>query len=146
MIRLNGLLLTAGFLILAPSLGRGDDKQELASLQGKWTVVSVERDGKADPKWAEALRTMDGHKYTILLKDCEKVSGTYTIDPGKKPRAMDITPSGGTFKGKVLPAIYQVEGGKLKICFDGTGKERPTEFLSKLGSGWVLAIHERAKP
>lgn len=144
--RLLRVLGTAGLMVWSVGLIQADDKQEQAALQGKWAVVSVEREGKADAKWVDALRTMDGNKYTIVLKDGEKVGGAYTIDSAKKPHAMDITPAGGTFKGKVLPAIYVVEGDTLKICFDGTGKERPTEFVSKPGSGWVLAVHKRAKP
>ena len=37
-----------------------------------------------------------------------------------------------------------VEGDTLKICVDLSGKERPTEFKTKPGSGFVLSVFKRA--
>jgi uncharacterized protein (TIGR03067 family) len=137
-------VVTAG--LFAPAANQGDDaRKELEQLQGKWAVVSVERDGKADERWKDAVRTIEGNKYVLAPKEGAKVEGTFKIDPVKKPKVFDSEPAGGQYKGKTLLGIYAVEGDTLKICFAEPGKDRPTEFASKPGSGWVLAVHKREK-
>jgi uncharacterized protein (TIGR03067 family) len=141
--RMLTLLLALGLTWVARADGV---EQELKALQGKWGIVSVERDGKVDAKWKDGVRLMEGDKYTLTPKEGAAVTGRYKIDPGKKPKAIDIMPDAGQFKGKTLPGIYVIEGDVLKICFAAEeGKERPTEFVSRPGSGHILAVHKREK-
>jgi uncharacterized protein (TIGR03067 family) len=125
---------------------RAEDKKALEAIQGKWTILSVERDGKADAKWTDGVRLMEGDKYTLTPKDGTPVSGTFKLDPSKTPKTIDFVPGAGQFKGKTLAGIYALEGDTLKICFaTEEGKPRPTEFTSKPGSGTMLAIHKKIK-
>ena len=41
--------------------------------------------------------------------------------------------------------IYQIDDDTRKLCFAPSGKDRPTEFSSKPGSGHFLVIFERVK-
>jgi hypothetical protein len=41
--------------------------------------------------------------------------------------------------------IYEFDGDKLKVCFDATGKKRPTEFKSPPGSETFVNVHKRVK-
>jgi hypothetical protein len=51
----------------------------------------------------------------------------------------------GPSKGAVMLGIYEFEGDTLKVCFDPTGKKRPTEFKSEPGSGNFVNVHKRVK-
>ncbi len=132
------LLFAAGLTMSAVAADTKDDK-----LEGKWSVVSVERDGKVDEKWTDGVRTMKDGKYELTPKKGDAVTGGYKIvDASAKLKEIDFTPDGGQFKGKTLQGIYAIDGDTLKICFAEPDKDRPTEFTSK---GSVLAIHKRAK-
>ena len=48
-------------------------------------------------------------------------------------------------KGKTTLSIYEIEGDTLKICSVEPGKDRPTEFSSKPGSGHFLRVFKREK-
>jgi len=82
----------------------------------------------------------------LTPKDGKAISGAFKVDATKKPKTMDMTPSEGRYKDKTLLGIYELDGDTLKICFAEPGKDRPTDFTSKAGSGVVLAIHKREKP
>jgi uncharacterized protein (TIGR03067 family) len=139
------LSVLAASLILVWGAG-AQDKKELEKLEGKWIVVSVERDGKADESLKDAVRVNTADRYTLTPKDGKAIAGTFKIDPATKPKSMDMMPGEGRYKGMTLLGIYDLEGETLKICFAEPGKERPKEFTSKPGSGVVLAVHHRAKP
>lgn len=129
-------------VLFAASLALAADAKDEA-LEGKWKVVSVERDGKANEMLTDAIRTMKDGKYELKPKTGDTVTGGYKIvDAKAKPKTIDFTPDGGQFKGKTLLGIYAIDGDTLKICFAEPGKDRPTEFTSK---GCVLAVHKREK-
>jgi uncharacterized protein (TIGR03067 family) len=67
------------------------------------------------------------------------------IDPSKKPKHSDATFTEGELTAKTL-GIYEVDGDNMKICYGLPGKDRPTEFSSKPGSGQVLIVYKRDKP
>jgi uncharacterized protein (TIGR03067 family) len=140
------LLLALLVVGCAVSAGRSaQDKKDADKLEGKWVVVSVERDGKADDTLKGAIRVHKGNQYALTPKDGKTIAGAFKIDPSKKPATMDLTPADGRYKDKTLLGIYELTGDTLKICFAEPGKDRPTDFASKAGSGTVLAIHQRAK-
>jgi uncharacterized protein (TIGR03067 family) len=136
-----GTVLTTGVLLVSGVLAQ--DKKEIEKLEGKWVVVSAERDGKAWDTVKGAVRVNTGDKYVLTPKEGKGIPGTMKIDPSKKPKTMDMSSTEGNFKDKTLLGIYEVDGDTLRICFAEPGKERPTEFASK--AGVVLVIHKREK-
>ena len=56
-----------------------------------------------------------------------------------------MKPSSGRYKDKTLQGIFMIDGDTLTVAFSEPGKDRPTAFESKDGSGVVVAVHTRAK-
>jgi uncharacterized protein (TIGR03067 family) len=124
-------------------------KKDLAALAGTWVPVSVEIDGrKLGDEELKGVAVTYGASGKISVRRGDKVigEGTFKIDPGKKPKAIDYKQtSEGEDKGKTALGIYEVEGDTLKLCTVPEGKERPAEFSSKPGSGHYLRVYKREK-
>ena len=122
-------------------------KKDRAEYEGTWQVVSVEMNGKKTA--AEDARKItvlnQGDTWIVQVEGKEVARGTSKIDPTKKPKTIDFTPTKGSDQGKVFLGIYAIEGNSRKLCFAEPGKARPTEFVSKPGREHCLVIFERVK-
>jgi uncharacterized protein (TIGR03067 family) len=104
---------------------------DLDKLQGKWIAAGGEYRGAVTDE--EATRQA-AHRFVIkgknfewftALSDKPFMKGTFEIDPGKKPKELDLTVErdGKTVKGK---CIYDL--GKDTWMFNYGEMARPTEF------------------
>jgi len=134
------LLPLAGLLPAADDTG----KAELGKLKGTWQRVSAEVNGKkANPMELEkTFLIIEGDRYTLQTPDGVR-KGTLKIDPSKSPKQIDIVSAGGPNKGKTLHGIYELKGATLRYCVAEPGKDRPTEFTGKAGSGCGLFVSKR---
>jgi uncharacterized protein (TIGR03067 family) len=132
-------------LVVAGDAKEDAAKKDLDALQGKWSVVSLTRDGTVEPISKDAVRVITGGNYTMKLHPLLTIKGKYEIDPTTSPKNMETVASTGPNKDKRLLGIYELDGDSLKICYAAPGKDRPTEFSSKAGSGWILTVHKRLK-
>jgi uncharacterized protein (TIGR03067 family) len=138
------------FVVLALVLpfalyARADDARD--TLQGTWLPSAAELAGKPFPeeiRKAIKLVVKDG-TYTVTVgKETDR--GTVKLNPSAKPKAMDITGTDGPNKGKTYLAIYERDGDTLRVCYDLSGKGRPTEFKTKEGTALYLVTYKREKP
>jgi uncharacterized protein (TIGR03067 family) len=142
------VLLGAG---LAARPAAADDKSDAAKkdsdkLQGTWTFVSMEMDGQPAPKGDDPQTiTFKGDTFTVKVGDKVVQAGMQTLDPTKKPKAVDSPVTEGEGKGTTMLGIYELDGDNLKACFDTAGKKRPTEFKTAAGSGHMLVVLKRAE-
>ena len=70
-------------------------------------------------------------------------AGTHKFDPDKKPPQVDAVVTEGEDKGNTMLGIYELKGDTMKVCFDPTGKERPTSFTPN--EGQFGGVVKRAK-
>jgi uncharacterized protein (TIGR03067 family) len=123
----------------------GDEGKE--TLEGVWLPRTAELGGKAFPdEVRKAIRLeIKGDQYTVMV-GAQADRGTCKLDPSTNPKALEITGTEGPNKGKTIPAIYERKGDTLRICYDLSGKGRPTEFKSTEGSQLFLVEYQREKP
>ena len=138
-----------GILLLAvgdPGVAQ-DAKKETAQLEGEWTMVSGEIDGQSMPEEMRktARRVVKDGETTVTIGDRLFMKARFSIDPAKKPKTIDYTMTGGPTEGKTQLGIYELDGDTVKFCFSAPGKDRPTEFTTKEGSGRTLSVWKRAK-
>ena len=136
-------------MILFTAAARSQDAaDERKLLQGTWVPVAAEL--SENPLDEATLKTMklvvEEDKYAITVGKSPFDKGTTSIDPAAKPKTMDIVGTEGPNKGKTFLAIYELNGDTLRICYDLTGKARPTEFKTRKGELLFLATYKRAKP
>jgi uncharacterized protein (TIGR03067 family) len=148
MIRLiPSVAILALFLATTVSADEKSDA-ELKALVGKWKVEKAELGGKDITEHLKDLKfeIRAGGKYTVEVGE-EKDEGSFTVEPGKTPKAMDVKPTGGPHKGKLVKAIYKLDGNALNICydFDTESGKRPEKFESKEGTMLLLITYKRAK-
>ena len=117
------------------------------AIQGTWLPAAAELGGKMLPdKVRETIRLVikDG-KYKATVGEVVD-QGTVKLNAAAKPKKMDITGTDGPNKGKTIPAIYELDGHTLRICYDLSGKSHPTEFKTKEGTQLYLVNYKREKP
>jgi uncharacterized protein (TIGR03067 family) len=122
----------------------GDTKED--TLQGTWLPAAAELGGKTFPD--EVRKTIKlvikDDKYTVTVgKQVDQ--GIMKLMPSATPKAMDITGIEGPNKGKMFPAIYERKGNTLRICYDLSGKKRPTKFKTEVGTRLFLVEYKRQK-
>jgi uncharacterized protein (TIGR03067 family) len=133
-------------LILAwsPAAWSADDKGD--TIQGTWVPSAAELGGKTFPD--EVRKTiklvLKGDQYTVTV-GTQADRGTCKLDPSAKPKALDITGTDGPNKGRRILAIYDRDGDTLRVCYDLSGKGRPTEFSTKAGTTLFLVTYKREK-
>ena len=120
-----------------------DDTKEV---QGSWTPVKADLGGQPMP---EAVLKgislkLDGGKYEVSVGGAPD-KGNYILDSTSKLKGMIITGKEGPNIGKTFPAIYELNGETLRICYDLSGAKRPTEFKTSAGTQLYLVTYNRKK-
>ncbi len=147
---LRRVLFVCAAFCLVPTVAVADKpspKDSGKDLQGTWQAVDGEGNGgKLDEaKIKETQLVIEGDRLDIR-PDGEGRKTTFTADPGKTPRTIDLTPLDGDRKGSIVPGIYALQGGHLRLCINIWGKDptrRPTEFKTQPGDGYVFLTFKR---
>jgi uncharacterized protein (TIGR03067 family) len=138
-------LLAVGLLVAADRPKADDATKELKELAGTWTLVSEVADGEErDADYLKKIKWIineDG-TWKVLEDGKVKYRGKLAVDPAKKPKTIDSTLAGDQ-EGTVVLSIYELKEDSLKHCF-AVGKDRPTAFESKSGSGYTNSVFKRA--
>jgi uncharacterized protein (TIGR03067 family) len=136
--------------IVAAALGllaADEAKDDREAIQGTWKVVATEDSGRETPP--EALKNLK-IKWVITKDKITYQVGkmttawSYTLDPAKKPKWIDLTESGRPMLG-----VYELDGDTLKVCYPEAVRykgRRSTALESKPDSvNDVLVVLKREK-
>jgi uncharacterized protein (TIGR03067 family) len=100
-------------------------------IQGSWSIIGLEAGGKAEPEKTYRGNTFTFSKDKALLQERghPPIDFTYTLDPTKSPKAIDLVTAKGS---SPLRGIYKLAGDDLVLCLS-LGGGRPTEFVTRPG-------------
>ncbi len=120
-------------------------RKELQKFQGTWVIESQELDGKAAKTEEIKARTyFCGADVFVVRKGNELLQlGVQKVDPSKSPKTINVTVTKGLYQGETMLGIYEIEGDRLKVCFDIEGQNRPREFKTSAKEGRFLAVYKR---
>lgn len=129
------------FVTLLACAGVSDDAK---NIQGAWAPAEAELAGQPMPPAILKTISLDLHqgKYSVLV-GTQPDKGSYQLAAAAKPRAITIKGEEGPNAGKTIPAIYELRGDTLKICYDLSGAQRPTAFKTAPGSRLYLVTYQR---
>ena len=112
----------------------------MTSLLGIWHPIRAELDGEAAPDLA--LERME----LVLLADAYTVSFAGSVhDRGvlaHTETTLTLTAQHGPNDGRIVPAIYQLAGDRLRICY-GLDGVLPIAFATQAGSQRYLVTYRR---
>ncbi len=134
------ILITA---LVALSCGAAETPESRA-LEGTWNPVKAELGGQPMPE--SILKTislkLSGGVYEVTVGRATD-KGTYTIDASTTPKTMTVNGTDGPNKGRTFPAIFELDGDTLRICYDLSGTKRPDEFKTLAGTRLYLVSYRR---
>jgi uncharacterized protein (TIGR03067 family) len=125
----------------------GDGAGASKTRDGTWLAVSGEIAGQKYPdEIVKATKLIiKGEKYTVEIGK-ERDEGTCTADSSKSPMELDIKSTVGPNKGRTILAIYELKDDTMRVCYDLSGKARPTEFATKPKTQLFMLTYKRQKP
>jgi uncharacterized protein (TIGR03067 family) len=141
--------------LTSPCLAGADGetpRTALKGLSGTWVVVGCEARGKKitndELPWQWTF-TADGKATLTDRKKGDASHYTYTIDPSRQPRTIDLTYRGPSpaLKNTRQLGIYRMEDDRLTICLGSPGgveKDRPGEFDTRAEGSFLMRL-ERAR-
>lgn len=131
-------------------------KEDVAKLQGIWTAVAIERDGKSmseeEVKKLDIRMTFKGGEFMLMpfasIGPEHFPNGTFRLYSTSNPKAIDMTlnlPFNVFKKTSAVLGIYELDGDRLKLLRGRPDQERPTEFKTMPKSDLEIIVFKRAK-
>lgn len=145
----NALLVAVALFTFAAA--QPDDRQavkeDMARLQGEWSMESGVADGYPIPAsmLPNSRRVCKGDEITATVGGQVVMKAKITIDPSRRPKTIDYQVIDGPTKGKKHLGIYELEGDRFKSCFGAPDAARPTDFTSKPGDRRTSSVWNRQK-
>ncbi|MBI2807194.1 MAG: TIGR03067 domain-containing protein [Planctomycetes bacterium] len=121
-------------------------KHDLKQMQGAWVLHALEVNGKDVPaaKLQNTLLIVKGDDYRTTVKGQPLPGFRITLDPSKKPAAMDMFQALPGQAEKKFKAIYLLDKDTLKICRGLTTEdERPGQFATWPDTNYFVVTWKR---
>ena len=139
-------LMVFALVVLFSSVAWSDDAKD-DTIEGIWLPSAAELSGQKFPEEVRKTIRLEvkGDQYTVTV-GTQPDRGTCKLNPSAKPKALDVTGTEGPNKGKTILAIYERKDDTLRICYDLSGKSRPTEFKTAAETRLFLVEYKLQKP
>jgi len=144
--RVHLLMVLAVGLLLAADKPKDAAKKDVQKFAGTWTVASMETNGEKVPeeRYKDIKIAFKGDKFTLTTPEGE-MEGTFTLDPSKKPKAINAKGTNANGEAFGVWGIYELKGATLKVCYSHESEDqRPTEFKTTADSKNTLAVYKRS--
>lgn len=126
--------------LAAVSASAADDVQKM---QGVWEVAGGEVNGSAIPASdIPAITLTITDKAYHVDREGNIDRGSFSVDPSKQPKQMDIQPG---YVGDKLLAIYEIGSDSFKVCYAAAGEDRPKSFSTEPDSRRLVINYKRKK-
>jgi uncharacterized protein (TIGR03067 family) len=142
-----------GAVLVAGTDAKGQSaKEELKKLQGTWVLTAIEGGGKKSPQDATSDARIEmvirGNKFATGQVGAPKAQGFLRVDPTKKPKAMDMSPTDAFNPGETTYEIYELKDDILKRCENadkdsGKPEGRPKDFKTGPDSSGHITYWKR---
>ena len=110
------------------------------NIHGTWLPVRAELDGQSAPSLAldRMVFTLSSKGYAVSFGGEIYDRGTFT----HTENTLSMTAQSGPHDGRVIVAIYQHAGDRLRICY-GLDGNAPDDFKTAPGSNRYLVTYRR---
>ena len=114
-------------------------------LDGIWLPVDAELSGQQlpDGSLGNLELALSGESYVLKVNGTAVDQGVIELFPETTPPAMQIAGSDRPNKGRIIPAIYQLNADTLTICYDLSGAATPSGFKTEANSQLYLVTYSR---
>jgi uncharacterized protein (TIGR03067 family) len=114
------------------------------SIEGLWQPLKAELSGETAPDMVltRMTLTLRGGRYTVSFGGEISDQGAYALAPGEPFAEITLRGESGTNAGREIPAIFQLVGDRLRICF-GLSGVRPTAFVATADTRFYLVTYRR---
>src|ERR1035441_4910465 len=116
-------------------------ERDLEMLQGTWTIVHLEMDGRKMSGGAARI-VVRGNRFTTIAMGAA-YEGTVVVHQTTAPKSFELHFEQGPEKGNTNLGIYELDGDTWRICLATRGSERPNEFAAPPGTGIAMETLQR---
>ncbi|MGC4073904.1 MAG: TIGR03067 domain-containing protein [Nibricoccus sp.] len=113
-------------------------------IEGLWQPIKAELSGEAAPPMVleRMTLTLRAGRYTVHFGGEISDRGTFTHSSSELHTTLTLTGEHGANAGHTIPAIFQLVGDRLRICYGLEGR-RPAAFATNKSSRLYLVTYRR---
>ena len=113
-------------------------------IEGLWQPLKAELSGEAAPPMVleRMTLTLRSGRYTVHFGGEVSDQGNFTHGAAEPHALLTLAGERGANAGKIIPAIFQLVGDRLRICFGLDGK-LPAAFATNSTSRHYLVTYRR---
>jgi uncharacterized protein (TIGR03067 family) len=117
------------------------------AIEGRWQLLRAEADGEQAPELVVTKTELEMTHGAYAVRFAGQIAdqGTFELGQATAHDTLLLRGKSGHNAGRVIPAIYQLKGDRLRVCFGFAGVA-PTEFTATAGQARYLATYRRQTP
>ncbi|MDR2983161.1 MAG: TIGR03067 domain-containing protein [Puniceicoccales bacterium] len=104
-------------------------ESDQVKIQGTWKAISGEFGGRTMKPPANTMIEFSGNRVMPRGRNIFQDEATFTLDPNKTPKEINLSKEEDDGKIDTIEAIYTLEGNELVLCMEDKGS-RPKAFVT----------------